>query len=254
MSIREKLKWLDPFTYVDLFILPKINPSKNEMISWIVYLVFAFAFAWMIYTGLGLLLGTASPMVIVVSGSMEPNLYRGDVVVLTGATVNTLNAPVIDFSTQNLSKVSLDQIATLQPLDDKSVKVNFFTGQELTVPHQSTDDVIVYFSEFKRIEIIHRAVAKIKGADGTFILTKGDNNPLLDQDCGPVESVPGSNGKDLLFPLKPCASPRLIPESVIRGKMLFKLPLVGYVKLLIFDDLQTLLFGCPLGQGRCQFP
>ncbi len=35
-KIKEKLKWIDPFTYVDNFILPKID-SASEKIQWFVF-------------------------------------------------------------------------------------------------------------------------------------------------------------------------------------------------------------------------
>ena len=97
-SFREKLKWLDPFTYVDLWVMPKINPNKNKAVEWIVYIVFAFIFALALYTILGLLLQTRSPMVIVLSGSMEPTMYRGDVVVLTGVAPENIKNTIINGS------------------------------------------------------------------------------------------------------------------------------------------------------------
>lgn len=106
-GLREKLKWLDPFTYVDKFLMPKINPKNNEVIAWVIYLVSAFVFAFAIYTILGLLLGTNSPMVIVVSGSMEPTMYRGDVVVLHGVNPADIKAPEINTGLPSLEKVPL---------------------------------------------------------------------------------------------------------------------------------------------------
>ena len=93
-EIREKLKWLDPFTYVDLYIMPRVNPKDSEAISWVVYLASAFLFAWLIYTGLGLAFGTQSPMMIVVSGSMEPLYNRGDAGVNERWTPVSISVPV----------------------------------------------------------------------------------------------------------------------------------------------------------------
>jgi len=59
-KLREKLKWLDPFTYVDLYLMPIINPGKKEWISMVVYIISAFIFAFLIFNGLGFLLGTSS--------------------------------------------------------------------------------------------------------------------------------------------------------------------------------------------------
>ncbi|MCH7902212.1 hypothetical protein IIC68_00505, partial [archaeon] len=75
-KLREKLKWLDPFTYVDVFILPKINPNNDKNIETIVYIIFAFIFAFVLYNFiLAFILGTDAPLVIVFSGSMEPVLF-----------------------------------------------------------------------------------------------------------------------------------------------------------------------------------
>ena len=96
-GISQSLKWLDPFTYVDLYLMPKINPKNDELTSNIVYVICAFVFAYILYNFvLALLLGTSTPLVIVYSGSMEPNLYRGDVVVLMGAReINVKSVDVI---------------------------------------------------------------------------------------------------------------------------------------------------------------
>ena len=69
-KIREKLKWLDPFTYADMYIMPRVNPENSVLKANIVYIVFAFISAWLLYTGLGLILGTPNPLVIVVNGSI----------------------------------------------------------------------------------------------------------------------------------------------------------------------------------------
>src|SRR3989338_135460 len=104
-QLRKKLgflKYLDPFYYVDTYLVPKINPKNTEWINWIIYLVSALFFAWLIYTILGLLLATPSPMVIVVSGSMEPVLYRGDVVVMQGASPEDIRAEQVELDMPTL--------------------------------------------------------------------------------------------------------------------------------------------------------
>src|SRR3989338_6341130 len=97
-NLKNLLKWLDPFTYVDVFVLPKINPEKKSWISWTVYLISAFAFAFLLYSLTGLILQTSFPLVIVVSGSMEPVYFRGDLIVLQGVNSDSLNAPLVEWS------------------------------------------------------------------------------------------------------------------------------------------------------------
>ncbi|MFH1256899.1 MAG: hypothetical protein V1494_06445 [Candidatus Diapherotrites archaeon] len=244
-EFREKLKWLDPFTYVDLFLMPKINPKNNEVISWAVYLVSAFVFAFAIYSILGFILGTGSPMVIVVSGSMEPTMYRGDVIVLQGVAPEQINAPEIDTGLPSLEKVPLSTIAEL---DSIQRVILFKDGQSLAFQQIGTGDTVVYNSDIRAEPIIHRAIAKLLAKDGVYLLTKGDHNTGVDEDCGTV-SVNGSS----VIVSKQCINLYPVKADKIQGRAVLKIPLVGYVKLIFFDDLPTLLFGCRNPYG-CQFP
>src|SRR3989344_357360 len=108
-SIKEKLKvlkYIDPFYYVDTYLVPKINPKNIEWINWVIYFVSALFFAWLIYAILGALLATSSPMVIVVSGSMEPVLYRGDVVVMQGVSPENIKAEQTELNMATLKGVA----------------------------------------------------------------------------------------------------------------------------------------------------
>ena len=50
----------------------------------IVFLIISLIVVFVVHTGLKIALHTESPLVIVISGSMEPTFYRGDVVLLKG--------------------------------------------------------------------------------------------------------------------------------------------------------------------------
>lgn len=249
MGIREKLKWADPFTYVDKYLMPVVNPSGNEILSWIIYLVSAFVFAWVIYTALGLALATPAPMVIVVSQSMEPELYRGDVVVLYGVTAQTLNAQEIDLPEKQLNNVYVDSFATLSYTGrggSYSLSSIIFPGNR-TIVLNTEGDTVVYVSNVTGEQIIHRAVLKINAADGTYILTKGDNqntNITIDQDCGKVVMNQSQKSCITLYPIN---------TDDVLGKAILRIPLLGYIKLLLFDDLPTILFGCKNPRG-CILP
>jgi signal peptidase I len=232
-QIRSKLKWLDPFTYVDLYLMPKVNPKKSETLSWAVYMVCAFFFAWLIYTGLGLALGTATPMMIVVSSSMEPVLYRGDIVVLLGSGPEGISGQEEILEVPSLKETELSSFASpsyneMQAIE--SIKLN--TGSEIQVTKEG--DIVVYWSDFRQEPIIHRVVAKLKAGDGTYFLTKGDskNNTTIDQDCGRV-----ING----MPEKSCIELYPVPAEKLQGKVLFQVPLLGCIKLWVVDDLGSLL-------------
>jgi signal peptidase I len=261
MELKKKLKWLDPFTYVDL-LLEKINPSHNPLIDWPAYLVSAIVFAWIAYLFFGFLFATKTPFVIVLSESMEPVLYRGDVILLTGAAANSLNVQTVNANFSLAGKAFADFADPVYVVNEKGIildtNVIVFKNGE-TVELNKNGDIVIYDSDYLGIPIIHRAVLKIVATDGTFLLTKGDNvkNTRIDQDCGKLEQryVLNSKGEtvSVLVPTKECIALYPIKVNDISGKAVFKIPLIGYVKLLLFDDLPILLFGCPTGR-TCTFP
>ncbi len=232
-KIRNKLKWLDPFTYVDLYLMPKANPKNSETINWIVYLACSFVFAWLIYTGLGLVLGTATPMMIVVSSSMEPVLHRGDIVVLLGSDADAIKAQEASLDLQSLEETEFSSFANPVYSDSQTItSIELNTGSKIQVTKEG--DVVVYWSDFRKEPIIHRVVAKLKAGNGTYFLTKGDsaNNSTIDQDCGRV-----INGR----PEKSCIELYPIPTQRLQGKVVFSMPLLGCIKLWAVDDLGSLL-------------
>ena len=231
-KLREKLKWLDPFTYVDIYLMPKVNPNDSEAISWVVYLVSAFFFAWVIYTGLGVVLSTPSPMMIVVSSSMEPVLQRGDIVVLVGASPESLSVQEIDTGFQTLKQTDFSSFANPVYLDSTIQSIEFDSGQTIQVNKEG--DIVVYWSDLMQEPIIHRAVVKLLASDNTYLLTKGDslNNSTIDQDCGRVVNQ---------RPEKPCIELYPVPMEKLQGKVLLHLPLLGCAKLWIVDDLGSLI-------------
>ncbi len=232
-KLREKLKWLDPFTYVDHYVMPVVNPNKNEHIELAVDVVFAFIFAFFLYNFvLAFLLGTASPLVIVYSGSMEPELYRGDVAILTGSKDINVRDADVDFPLANkpvreFAKPNLGQYIGYERLAGISIG-------EKSYAFDNSGPVVVYRSTLNGLDIIHRAVLKLHAPDGDYLITYGDNgrtNNVFDEYCPPSPT-----------PLD-CITEYPVPVLQLKGKYLFHIPLVGYVKLLIFDDLPRLLFG-----------
>lgn len=230
-DLRDKLKWLDPFTYVDLYVMPVVNPNKNSAVEMAVYLISAFVFAWVLYNYiLAFLLGTSSPLVIVYSGSMEPALYRGDVVLLARASQLQMRTVDVNFSLSNAK--FFDFAEPVYAVEGgryraTGIKVG---GQEYS--YDRSGPTVVYYSKSYGEDIIHRAVLKLRAPDGEFLLTYGDNNPAPDQEC--TEGMVSVNR---------CISPYLVKADSLKGKYLVHLPLLGYVKLLIFDDVPKLIFG-----------
>lgn len=80
---------------------------------------------------------------VVVSGSMEPVFYRGDVVVIE--------------------------------------KTNLFGIQEINPEDLKVGDIIIYHATWFPEPVIHRIISVQKGSDNqTYYVTKGDNNPRPD--------------------------------------------------------------------------
>jgi signal peptidase I len=233
------LKWIDPFTYVDLFVMPHVKRiTTSASIEFIVNVFFALLFAWVIYFLLGLILQTATPLVIVYSASMENTFFRGDVMALSkvsdsdnfGGTIfldRTLsNAPVSSFASVTYESDQLKSII----FSDDSTSQEFFPDK--------SGEVVVYSAYPSGLPIIHRSIVKIVALDGNFVLTKGDNsatNKTFDEDCGNI--LPG-----LEIPQKQCITLYPIRVSKLQGKAFFGVPLVGCVKLWLIDDLFSLIF------------
>jgi signal peptidase I len=240
-KIKKKLKWLDPFTYVDEFLLPIINPSKNELVSNIVYLISAFIFAFIAYSLLGFLFNSVSPIVVIVSGSMQPALHRGDIMFVLGVNPEEINAPEIELPLNTLKGVSYSEFARTGFEKNnsliKSKQIEFNSNEILELNKEG--DIIVYNSIYSQKPVIHRIVAKLKVQDGYYYLTKGDNdetNYFIDQECGKI-----ING----MPSLPCIELFPVQHSQLNGKAVFSIPLIGYIKLILIDDLMLLLQGCP---------
>jgi signal peptidase I len=235
-KVKEKLQWLDPFTYVDRYILPRINPGKNQYVDWVAYIVFAFIFAWVLYTGIGLLLGTAAPIVVVVSPSMEPVYTRGDAIILTAPAANSVHASLVTLDRDSLQEIPFSDFGELsfERKDGRLTASNilFENGESILITTEGS--IVVYFSDWRKQPIIHRAVSQVKVGDGSYLLTKGDsiNNTTLDQDCGRI-----ANG----VPDKNCITLYPIPVSELEGQAAFKIPLIGCVKLWLLDNTISVL-------------
>ncbi len=131
----------------------------------IIYVVAGFLIAYGLNFALGLALSTDTPVVAVVSNSMIPAFYKGDLLVVLG---------------QNDIKEG---------------------------------DVIVYDVSSARYPIIHRVVRV--NSDGTFE-TKGDANPA---------QIPFEHS---------------VTQQQIHGKAVFKIPLLGWVKIIFMQALGML--------------
>lgn len=180
----------------------------------------SFAAAVAIWLALGFLLSTSAPLDVVTSCSMVPALQRGDLIVLQGVPPQAIIAPEINVSAMptflpergncifEINGGRMPSLCTDAALiDGKRIEANL------------SNDILIY-DEPARGQIIHRVFAKLRSPGGYFFLTKGDNNNAIDQEAA--------------------ISP--VSEKRVKGRVLLRIPYIGYVKLLAFGQ-----FAAPAG-------
>ena len=166
-------------------LLQKIkNLRKNGIFATLLLLLFILLANFVIQGALTLILKTSRPLHTPISGSMEPTLNIGDLLVIQGG----------------------------------------ITGESVYA-HTGDGDIIIFLDprDTDGIPIVHRAVDKYKVGDTWYIVTKGDNNPTVD-DWSWYDFPRGGN-----------YSVAGHPESYIIGKVIFWVPYLGYF-LRAFDE------------------
>ena len=167
---------------------------------------------FIIFPVLGLFLGTNYPIVAVVSSSMDQTSLDGVVCGIPKEDVNTFDEfwdtcggwyEYRGISKEDFMGFSMDR-------GFKKGKVIFVVGVS---PETLEVGDTVIFNANQRNPIIHRIV-EIKEVGGDyFYTTKGDHNPDSFPQLGEVD----------------------IPHERVLGKATFKIPIIGYVKILFVD-------------------
>ena len=129
---------------------------KRKIIVTVILLGLAFSGAFLIYYIMQIALNTESPMVVVVSGSMEPKLSRGDLLFLKGKDAENIRNGTIE---------------------GKEGDIIVFDARGLWITAPSDP-------------IVHRVVDK-KYDNGWFFLTKGDANTSPDAEWVPETRILG---------------------------------------------------------------
>ncbi len=179
---------------------------EDSLASWLVNIVLAFVIIkFLLYPGLGLVLGTQFPVVAVVSSSMEH--HPADFDAWWAANEDfylARNITRFDFLTYPFRNgFSKGDIMILAGVDSATVA----RGQ-----------VIVYWSR-KPYPIIHRFIGN-NPSEPALLMSKGDNNPAMVQ----------------TFDLNEY---RIAPDLVV-GKAILRIPYLGYVKIWAVELLNTL--------------
>jgi len=160
------------------------NLRKNGIFATLLLLLVILIANFAIQGALTLILKTDRPLHTPISGSMEPTLNIGDLLIVQGGV----------------------------------------TGESVYA-HSGDGDIIIYHDprDYNGIPIVHRAVDKYEVDSVWYIVTKGDNNPTVD------------DWRWYGFPVEGNYSVAGHPESYIVGKVIFKIPYLGYI-LRAFDE------------------
>ncbi len=177
--------------------------EDDSALSWVVNVILAFVLIkFIVYPGLGLLLGTSFPVVAVVSSSME-------------------HPQEFDIWWQQHEDFYERFEITKENFKTLPFKNGFNKGDIIVLvgkePNEiNVGDVIVFSSVIRTDPIIHRVVRAGQDEEGYYFQTKGDNNPA---------SMPFEGH---------------IPGDKVIGKAVFRIPLLGYVKIMFVELLAML--------------
>ncbi len=167
--------------------------NSNSIWSWIVNVILAFVLIkFIVYPGLGLLLGTNFPVVAVVSNSMEHDSSNFEL---------WWEYNKAFYINRNITKEEFGEYAFHNGFNKGDIMILRGYNPE----NIETGDIIV-FRAGKAYPIIHRVVEK-----NNYFETKGDNNPdqIISFDLDETN----------------------IQYEQLIGKAVFRIPWVGYVKI-----------------------
>jgi signal peptidase I len=180
---------------------------SNSVWSWIVNIILAFVIIkFLLYPGLGLVMGTSHPIVAVVSGSMEHNgnfdewwqssALCGDNSCTQAEFYLQFGINKEDFLDYRFKNgFNMGDIIFLRGVDDEKIKEG---------------DVLVFWAK-RPDPIIHRVIDVVQEDNESYFQTKGDHN------LQPISS----------FDLDEA---RVGSEQVV-GKALFRVPYLGWIKI-----------------------
>jgi len=198
---------------------------EDSVSSWIANVILAFLLIrFIIYPLLAVILGTGYPVVAVVSESMEHGLHEGK---LCGEEFKEFpesfdsywNICGYWYEKENITKEQF-QSFTLKNGFNKGDIIVLWRADNTNL---NVGDILVFWGPRPQ-PIIHRVVKIWKNEDSSYhYQTKGDHNK---------DSFSGINGE------------LDISEDRVIGQSLFKIPYLGWIKILFVDFLS--LFGVNL--------
>jgi signal peptidase I len=174
--------------------------EDDSIWSWMLNIVLAFILIkFIVYPGLGLILGTTYPVVAVVSESMEHN-------------------EPFDVWWEHSKEWYEDHEITKEQFEDFKLRNGFNKGDIVVLTAAKLETTgngdIIVFRSGKPDPIIHRVVVWWTEDGKRFYMTKGDNYQ--------TNKLPIRNA---------IIDETRIMENQVIGKALFKIPYLGYIKI-----------------------
>lgn len=178
--------------------------EDNSFWSWIVNIILAFVLIkFIVYPGLGFLLSTSHPVVAVVSSSMEHNMG-------------------FDEWWEKNKEWYIENGINKEYFERFSLKNGFNKGDIMVLVGGDAENIdmgdIIVFKSDRKDPIIHRVVKKMYNGNVVSFQTKGDNNK---------DSIKSSRLDETN-----------IGEEIIIGKAVFRVPLLGYIKIWFVELLK----------------
>jgi len=179
--------------------------EDDSIWSWLVNIVLAFVLIkFIVYPGLGLILGTNYPIVAVVSNSMEHNGKGFE-----------------DWWDKNKGWYAENGIVK-EKFSSFHLKNGFYKGDIMVLLGKKAESLdvgdVIVFQSAKPDPIIHRIVKKWEEDGKYYFKTKGDNNK---------DSIKNS-----------LVDETRIGEDRIIGKAVIKVPLLGWIKIIFVEILK----------------
>lgn len=211
--------------------------EDNSVWSWIANIILAFLIIrFVVYPGLGWMLGTTHPIVAVVSNSMEHN--------------NQQFSKWFEQRQEFYNLYGIDE-ASFSSFDMRN---GFNKGDIIFLVGEDAADIdigdIIVFNAYQfdastgrlvPVDIIHRVIKKWQQGNIYYFQTKGDRNPYsiesyINRSSGRSLSPSSKNLTDALALL----DETLISQDKIVGKAAFRVPYLGWVKLAFSEIVRFL--------------
>jgi signal peptidase I len=206
MSFKEALKKFWHFIW-----------EEDSLLSWIVNVLLAFVIIkFLLYPGLGWVLGTPAPIVAVVSGSMEhegnfEKYWTQPMCCNDMCSVQQIQGQWYEHG--NLTRAQFSDFSFVNGFNKGDIMI-LYSPETVEL-----GDVIVYLVPNRPDPIIHRVIKMTAENGKKFYWTKGDHNC----ETGGFE--------------------QRIPQEHVIGKAVWRMPLLGWVKIVAVDLWQLLTGG-----------